>query len=64
MENNEKKIERLDNVKAEDISGGTRNLNKVICCTCGAEIQLTVPMMGQYYNNNVCPRCHGRLKSW
>ena len=64
MENNDGRVlKSLDDASVENVAGGS-GLTKVICCTCGAEIQLTGPMMGQYYNNNVCPRCHGRLKSW
>ena len=37
---------------------------RIRCCTCGHEIQLTAPMYTEYYNNNVCPICKGRLKSW
>ena len=63
MENNEKALENLSDETVEGVSGGT-GIKKVICCTCGAEIQLTAPMYTAYYNNNICPRCKGRLKSW
>ena len=65
MENNEKHIlEGLKDSEVEAVAGGAVAINKVICCTCGAEIKLTGPIMGEYYNNNICPRCKGRLKSW
>lgn len=48
---------------AEKVSGGS-NLKTIICCTCGAEIQLNGPMMSSYYNDNICPRCKGKLKTW
>ena len=64
MENNEKRgTEALNDAAVEDVAGGA-GLDKVICCTCGAEIQLTIPMMGEYYNHNICPHCKGRLKTW
>lgn len=66
MENNKKTMnamEGVDDAAVEAVSGGA-NIDRVICCTCGAEIRLSGPMMSQYYNNNICPRCHGRLKSW
>ena len=55
--------EKLEDETVDGVSGGA-NIDRVICCTCGAEIRLSGPMMSQYYNNNICPRCHGRLKSW
>ena len=66
MENNEKiksTLQNLDDAAAESVAGGA-HIDKVICCTCGREIHLSGPMMGQYYNNNICPICHGKLKSW
>ncbi len=67
MENNEKHNadmkENLSDAAAENVAGGT-GLKKIICCTCGNEVRLTIPMMGEYYNNNICPICKGRLKSW
>ena len=55
--------EKLEDETVDSVSGGA-NIDRVICCTCGAEVKLNGPMMSQYYNNNICPRCHGRLKSW
>ena len=67
MDNNEKingkSMESLDDAAAEKVAGGA-HLDKIICCTCGGEITLKGPMMGNYYNNNVCPICKGRLKTW
>lgn len=66
MENNEKRVnsqEKIEDEAVDSVSGGT-NIDRVICCTCGAEVMLNGPMMSQYYNNNICPRCRGRLKSW
>ena len=64
MENIEKKAaESLDDAAAENVAGGA-HLDKIICCTCGNEIRLNSPMMGNYYNNNVCPICKGKLKTW
>lgn len=67
MENNEKStIETMENVSdaaVEEVSGGA-NIKSLICCTCGAEIRLTEPMMTEYFNHNICPRCKGKLKTW
>lgn len=64
MENNDDRVlKNLSDAAVEKVPGGS-NINKVICCTCGGEIQLTGPMMSEYYNHNICPRCKGRLKSW
>ncbi len=49
--------------EAETVSGG-KGLDKVICCTCGKEIRLNGPVLTEYYNNNICPYCKGRLKTW
>ena len=58
----EKKV--LDEQEAENVTGGSGYIRKVICCTCGHEIKLNAPMYTEYYNKNVCPICKGRLKSW
>ena len=58
----EKKI--LSEQEAENVSGGGGHLGKLICCTCGHEIQINSPMYTEYYNKNVCPLCKGRLKTW
>ena len=66
MENPEKLCaENLEHVKdamLEDVAGGG-NLNYVVCCTCGAQLP-TNHSAGAYYYNNICPFCHGRIKSW
>lgn len=66
MENTEKLCaENLEHVKdamLEDVAGGA-NLNYVVCCTCGAQVPANHPT-GVYYYNNICPFCHGRIKSW
>ena len=62
MENNEKFSARsVDDENMESVSGGA-HLQYLVCKTCGKEIRITAPMMGQYYNNNICPNCNGRLK--
>ena len=67
MENKEKRVienaESLNDASIDAVAGGG-GINKLICCTCGREVRLSGPMMGQYYNNNICPFCRGRLKSW
>ena len=67
MENKEKRVienaESLNDASIDAVAGGG-GINSLICCTCGREVQLSGPMMGQYYNNNICPLCRGRLKSW
>ena len=66
MENNKNINEAarsLSDEAVENVAGGS-SLKKIICCTCGAEIELTIPMMSEYYNHNICPRCKGRLKTW
>lgn len=57
----EKKV--LNEQEAENVSGGG-HIGKLICCTCGHEIQINSPMYTEYYNKNVCPWCKGRLKTW
>ena len=66
MENNEKiksSLQNLDDTAAESVAGGA-HLKMIICCTCGPEINIHGPQMSQYYNNNICPICHGQLKNW
>ena len=66
MENPEKlcakKLENVNDAMLEDVAGGSK-LNYVICCTCGAQVPTNRPT-GAYYDNNICPFCHGRIKSW
>ena len=68
MENNEKLFaENLEQASDDALDaasgGGGGKINYVICCTCGAQVPTNHPT-GAYYNNNICPYCHGRLKSW
>ena len=66
MENPEKlcakKLENVNDAMLEDVAGGG-NINDRACCTCGAQVPTNRPT-GAYYNNNICPFCHGRIKSW
>ena len=66
MENSEKlcakKLENVNDAMLEDVAGGGK-INYVVCCTCGAQVPTNRPT-GPYYNNNICPFCHGRIKSW
>jgi len=66
MENNKKRVgepvQSLDDISVDAVAGGA-NIKKLICCTCGREVDINGPM-GQYYNANICPYCRGKLKSW
>lgn len=67
MENIDKlnAIEPLEDSAMEDAAGGrNNNIQYVVCCTCGGRVHINGPMINGYYNGNVCPLCHGRLKSW
>lgn len=57
-----KKLENVNDAMLEDVAGGGK-INYVVCCTCGAQVPTNRPT-GPYYNNNICPFCHGRIKSW
>lgn len=67
MENTEKLnksgMENLDDKDMETAAGGA-HITYLVCCTCGNQVHINGPMINGYYNNNVCPICHGRLKSW
>ena len=56
-------VKVLNDEETENVSGGA-HFDHVICCTCGREVKLTGPMMSQYFNNNICPYCKGKLKTW
>ena len=68
MENIEKLntegFEPLNDEVVEKTSGGGSNIQYIVCCSCGRQIHINGPMINGYYNGNVCPICHGRLKSW
>ncbi len=57
-----KKLENVNDAMLEDVAGGGK-INYVVCCTCGAHVPTNRPT-GAYYNKNMCPFCHGRIKSW
>ena len=66
MEKNEnlcaENLEHVKDAMLEDVAGGG-NITYVVCCTCGAQVPANHPT-GVYYYNNICPFCHGRIKSW
>ncbi len=67
MENNEKVRPEISDAanddEIENVAGG-QSINHLVCCTCGALIELNGSMMGYYYHNNICPFCKGPIKTW
>ena len=64
MENNEKLL-HADEDTLDSVSGGGKggDIYYRVCCTCGQNIPLEASTR-YLTNNNICPRCGGRLTSW